>query len=110
MPDDQLGLSFADLRMAGWRRAAPPDEPVGPATVLAMLRALAGMALVSRRHEADVGSALHRAGLALTPAQRDAALQQLLDAECIERIIPLSDGGLLVSVTGAGLSRAAKSG
>lgn len=82
------------------------SDPIGPATVVAVLRALANMARISRRHEADVGSALHGAGLVLDPRQRDDALHQLEQAECIERIIPLIDGGILVSVTATGMGRA----
>lgn len=85
-------------------------EAVGPATLLAVLQALAKMARASRRQEAEVGSALHRAGLVLDPDQCDDALMQLLAADCIERIIPLTDGGTLVSVTAIGMSRSTSSG
>ena len=92
-------------RAGRWAILMSGDQ-VGPVTVIAVLRALAVMAGMSRRHEADVTSALQGAGLTLDPAQRDAALQQLLDAECIERLIPLTDGGILLSVTATGMARA----
>ncbi len=77
---------------------------------MAVLRALASMARSSRRHEADVGSALQGAGLALDRDELDSALHHLVEAECVERIIPLTDGGILLAVTAAGMTRASSGG
>lgn len=101
-----MGNTDLGIAIVIWHPGTSSNEPVGPATVSAVLRALAAMARVSRRHEADVSSALRGAGLILEAPERDAALSQLLEAECIERIIPLTDGGILLAVTAAGMSRA----
>ena len=110
MPDDATGCIRLDTAHAAWQADLTVTERVGPATVMAVLRALSAMARSSRRHEADVGSALQGAGLTLDPDERDAALEQLVEAECIERIIPLTDGGILLAVTAAGMSRASSGG
>lgn len=113
MPDDIVTLRLREPAGVGWQRGEASDghEGVaGPATLHAMLRAMAIMARNSRRQEADVDSSLFAAGLSLPPGQRDEALSRLRDAGSIERIIPLSDGGVLVAVTVAGMGRASRAG
>ena len=71
----------------------------------ALLAALAGMAMRSRRRQADLDIAVRRAGLAANPAQLAAALQALAEDGCIEGMVPLADGGMLLSVTARGIER-----
>ncbi len=75
----------------------------------AVLRAVAAMARVSKRQQAELQAALERAGLAsLSQEQRAAALCHLCDTASIEDVIPLDDGGVLLSVTSAGMERASR--
>ncbi len=73
---------------------------------MAVLRAVAAMARASKRHQAELGVALQRAGLALSISQQEVVVARLRDAELIETVIPLDDGGILVSVTSGGMQRA----
>jgi len=68
-----------------------------------LLRALTDMAGRSKRRQADLTAALRGAGLPADPARVRAALRALAAQGCIENLVPLSDGGLLLSVTQAGL-------
>jgi hypothetical protein len=71
----------------------------------ALLAALAQMAVRSHRRQADLDVAVRRAGLLVGPDRLRAALQRLQDDGCVERVVPLADGGVLVSVTGRGIER-----
>jgi hypothetical protein len=64
----------------------------------ALYRALHAMAVKSPRFQADVQAAMRRAGLSAQPARLAAALQRLEVAGQISNQIPLSDGGILVTV------------
>ena len=72
-----------------------------------LLRALVTMALRSTRRQADVAAAMHGAGLSPEPARVRAALRLLQAQGCIENLVPLSDGGLLLSITRTALERGA---
>jgi type IV secretory pathway TrbF-like protein len=76
--------------------------------VMAVLRAVAAMAIGSKRHQAELGVALHRAGLSLSHAMQSAAVDDLRRAELVEYVIPLNDGGVLLSVTSVGMQRAGR--
>jgi hypothetical protein len=65
-----------------------------------VLRAVTNMAARSRRSEADLVAALQAAGLPIDVAGVRTALQLLQDLGCVRRLVPLSDGGLLLTVTG----------
>jgi hypothetical protein len=71
----------------------------------ALLAALAGMAVRSHRRQADLDVAVRRAGLIAGPDRLRVALRRLLEDGCVERVVPLADGGVLVSVTGRGIER-----
>jgi hypothetical protein len=81
----------------------------GPALdfVNALLAALAQMAGLSPRRQADVAVAMRRSGLSASPETVQAALEQLRRDGCVERALHLTDGGILVSVTGRGIERLA---
>jgi MYXO-CTERM domain-containing protein len=74
------------------------------AVLLLALTALAGR---SRRREAEVDAAMHRAGLSADPPQLAGALRLLERHGCVKSMVPLSGGGLLLTVTGQGLGRMA---
>ena len=78
---------------------------VSDAYVLDVLAAVAEMALRSKRRQADLDAAMTHAGLVASPARRLTALQRLQHAGCVDRVVELNDGGVLLSVTGLGLER-----
>lgn len=71
----------------------------------ALLAALTEMAVRSPRRQADLAVALRRAGIEGDAAMLVGALAQLEEDGCIEHLVPLTDGGLLVSVTAHGIER-----
>jgi hypothetical protein len=93
--------------------SSTPSEPTPTAvsgseeTDLAtqLLRALTDMAVRSKRRQADLNAVLHSTGLAAEPARVRAALRTLAARGLIENLVPLSDGGLILSVTMAALDR-----
>ncbi len=82
-----------------------PEEPGEEAFAALLLRALVAMAVRSKRQQADLTAALRGAGLAAEPGRVRAALRLLQGQGCIEHLVPLSDGGLLLSVTPAAFER-----
>ena len=73
-----------------------------------LLGALAGMAVRSKRRQADLSAAMARAGLMADQADMEDALAELQSNGMIENIVPLYDGGILVSVTSRGIERRGK--
>ncbi len=91
--------------------AAEPRADARPSpTHMTLLAALADMAARSTRGQADLGVAMRQAKLLLGGDQIMAALASLEDGGYVEQIVPLGDGGILMSVTPAGteLVRAAR--
>ena len=72
-----------------------------------LLAALAQMATLSPRRQADVAVAMRRARLRATPEAIHTALDELLREGCLERPLHLSDGGIPVAVTARGIERLA---
>lgn len=70
-----------------------------------LLAALATMAVRSKRRQADLCAALSRAGLDREPGRVTKALRALEQAGCIEHLVPLYDGGVLMSVTSRGIEK-----
>jgi hypothetical protein len=68
-----------------------------------LLQALAAMAVRSKRRQADLSAALARANLDTDPHRVTEALRQLERSGCIEHLVPLYDGGVLMSVTSRGV-------
>lgn len=66
-----------------------------------VLDALLGMARRSPRGQAYVDAALRSAKMTLSAAQRESMLRALLRLGEIEDVVPLDDGGTLVTVTRA---------
>ena len=63
-----------------------------------LLMALTSMAARSKRRQADLLAALRGAGLVAEPRRVRAALRILQAQGAIENLVPLSDGGLLLTV------------
>jgi hypothetical protein len=70
-----------------------------------LLAALATMAVRSKRRQADLSAALRRAGLDGEAGLVSNALRYLEDVGCIEHLVPLYDGGVLMSVTSRGIEQ-----
>jgi len=82
--------------------ASPPAEDSKSFTDR-LLKALATMAVRSKRRQADLSAALARANLDTDPHGVTEALRQLEKSGCIEHLVPLYDGGVLMSVTSRGV-------
>jgi len=76
------------------------------ALVAQLLAGLARMAARSWRSQADLGTVVGRAGIRADATALGAAIDELQRLGFIKGLIPLSDGGLLVTVTGEGLNYA----
>jgi len=83
------------------------SEPVASSREVedALLAALASMAVRSHRRQADLGVATRRAALSMGADKLQLALLRLQEDGCIDSIVPLTDGGVLLSVTSRGIER-----
>jgi len=82
------------------------QDPAVDEFAASLLRALVNMAQRSKRRQADLTAALRGAGLQqVEPARVRAALRLLQGQGCIDHLVPLSDGGLLLSVTTVAVER-----
>ena len=70
-----------------------------------LLRALATMAVRSKRRQADLTAAICRGGLQAELAELGPTLKSPEQAGFIEQIVPLYDGGVLISVTSRGIEQ-----
>ena len=86
---------------------AEPDGGTEVAFATELLRALSDMAARSKRRQADVIAAMRGAGLSMDPPRVRGALRLLQRFGCIENLVPLADGGLLLSVLPAALDKLA---
>jgi hypothetical protein len=85
-----------------------PPEAVGAAARDlddALLAALAEMAVRSHRRQADVFIAVRRAGLTAGVEHLNEALLRLRRDGCVDQVVVLADGGILLSVTGRAIER-----
>ena len=71
----------------------------------ALLESLVTMASKSKRRQADMSAALRRSGIGATSEQVRDALIELQSSGCIREIVPLYDGGMLVTLTNMGMDR-----
>jgi hypothetical protein len=81
------------------------NDRLEPDFVDALLGALTEMAVLSPRRQADLAIAMRRAGMEGDEALLDVALEALEEDGCIEHVVRLGDGGVLVSVTAHGIER-----
>ena len=70
-----------------------------------VLQALTMMASRSKRRQADLTAALRGADIEADPVRIRTALKALRACGAIEKLVPLSDGGLLLSVTQKAIER-----
>jgi PAS domain S-box-containing protein len=86
-----------------------PDAPTVPGVDFApvLLSALTKMATRSQRRQADLTAALRGAGLEFDRRRVQVALGRQQAQGCITNLVPLSDGGLLLTVTNQALDSAA---
>jgi hypothetical protein len=94
IPDDTVSDDFAALE----------DLPV-ISFADQLLLALATMAMRSKRRQADLCAALCRGRLDADPKRVTEALRQLERSGDIEHLVPLYDGGVLMSVTTRGIEK-----
>ncbi len=73
------------------------------------LVALATMARSSQRRQSDVHAAMRRGGISLSAERQKAVLKELQATGMISQLIPLGDGGLLLTVTHDGMMKAGMS-
>jgi hypothetical protein len=73
------------------------------ALFLRVLSAIVAMARNSPRLQTEVGLALSRKGIRLSPQEVAEILGRLSDSRLIENLIRVEDGGIVVTVTVAGL-------
>jgi len=100
------GLDIFDERAEA--DAGPADDEGGglPALTEGFVHdVLATMALRSKRRQADLDAALWCAGVAAGRDRRLAAMERLREQGCVDKVVVLSDGGVLLSVTALGLDR-----
>ena len=100
---EALGAAAVPTETARPDRAADLDDAD---FAVVLLQALANMALRSKRRQADLTAALRGADIAADPARVRAALKLLRAQGAIDNLVPLSDGGLLLSVTQKAIERA----
>ncbi len=84
---------------AGAPAGLAPDDLTDSDFAAVLLRALIDMAARSQRHEADLLAALRGARLTASAPRLRMALRLLQVQGCIRSLVPLSDGGLLLTVT-----------
>lgn len=117
MPQDMTHIDVLDTEMvpggSGFEshialsalEAEGADMPVAARFADLLLAALVGMAVNSKRRQADLCAAMSRAGLRAEQAQMKVALDELAANGLIENIVPLYDGGVLLSVTSRGIEK-----
>ncbi len=108
LPDDGLyGLLDAEPTLGAGATADRVANLDDGDFAVVLLQALTRMAVRSKRRQADLTAALRGADIVADPARVRSALKILRAQGAIENLVPLSDGGLLLSVTQNGSNRAA---
>ncbi len=79
------------------------SDPLAAGFARSLLRALRAAAAEHPRRQADLAAALREAGLPNDEARLVPALRLLTDSGCVANLMPLADGGVLLTVTGRGL-------
>ncbi len=99
-PSKPAGTSVAAATRNGGRSMAAAALRPKPGYEFdeALFRALHAMAIKSPRFQADVQAAMRSGDLTANPAQLAAALERLALAGRVSNLIPLADGGLLITV------------
>jgi len=95
-------ISERTARDTAHTASAQDDEPE-PEVPRRLLAALVEMALRSKRHQADLDACVGRAGLAAPREVLLRAMERLRRDGCVETVVELRDGGILLTVTARGL-------
>ena len=82
-----------------------PDEMDPDHLFDALLESFVIMASKSKRRQADLNAVLRRSGIKATSDQVQAAVIRLQSGGFVREIVPLYDGGTLVTVTNMGMDR-----
>jgi DNA-binding PadR family transcriptional regulator len=97
--------------MSGWesggQQRRPDEDRGGREFADAVLAAVAEMAARSPRRQAEMQVALRRAGIAAIAERIEPVLRMLEADGCLADVVRLRDGGVLVSLTAAGMDRLA---
>ena len=109
---DEIAAQMREASQASSPRPAPP-LPAGVTPppredaefAMLLLLALSNMAERSKRRQADLVAALRGAGMIAEPRRVRAALRLLQAQGAIDKMVPLSDGGLLLSVVPSAAAR-----
>lgn len=105
---EAAGLAVATKPASTSAHAAMEEQElleVSEGFMLDVLAALADMALRSKRRQADLDAALRHAQVEADRPWRLAALERLRVQGFVDKVVELSDGGFLLSVTAFGLDR-----
>jgi hypothetical protein len=103
-PGDSLSADgLAEVAAAAEQGAIGHEESPTKAFVQDALSAVAEMALLSKRRQADLDAALRHARLEARGQRRLAVLERLRRLGFIDKVVELTDGGVLLSVTALGL-------
>lgn len=108
LPSDVCAAELATQRSAAPTRliqSYKPHDDESETFDSRLLRALATMAVRSKRRQADLTAALCRGGLTAESDAIAPALRALELAGFIENLVPLYDGGMLMSVTSRGIEQ-----
>ncbi|CAH2599774.1 conserved protein of unknown function [Rhodovastum atsumiense] len=105
LQDVQFPPVTADAAAVAPAAAGSPEAAGSEMLAMTVLAALTEMALRSRHGQADVEAALRRARITSEPARVAAAIDLLQQRGMVSKIIELSDGGVLLTVTGLALQR-----
>ena len=107
---EDLSLDVADrAESPSGDRDVQPDDMDLQQLSDALLEAFVTMATRSKRRQADLSAALQRSGIKASQWRLSEALQHLQASGCIREIVPLYDGGTLVTVTNMGMDRTGRS-
>jgi len=98
---DRPGLEILDpaATSADGHQPRRADDLDDADFAVVLLQALTNMAMRSKRRQADLTAALRGADISADPGRVRSALKLLRAQGAIENLVPLSDGGLLLSVT-----------
>ena len=98
-----LGLVDPTAMLGGAEPESLPE--ITESFLLDVLAALVDMALRSKRRQADLGAALRHARINAPRDLQHLALGHIEARGWVSKIVPLCDGGVLLSVTAQGLEQ-----
>jgi hypothetical protein len=109
-PQGVAGVGGAVDALDLLRVSGGEDTELPEGFLVDVLAALCDMALRSKRRQADLSAALRHAAIPASRALQLAAVDRLAERGWVDRVVPLIDGGVLLSVTASGLERVTGTG